>query len=409
MLEGIFGVILVFSWVLLGLMLFKIVMFVSLSSRHHTHYKRRHAAELAATPLVSILVPCYNEGKVLDNCVKSLIEQDYPNFEIIIINDGSTDDSLEVARRLAKKHRPIIHVSDKKNGGKASALNRGIERARGEIVVCIDADSMFLKDTVRQLVLSFEDNAVAAVGGNVRVANRGKVLGRQQGLEYITGLTVQRKAFAHLGCMQVISGAIGAFKRDALRGVGGYSTDTIVEDMDLTIELIKNGYKVVYNPRAIAYTEAPENLKDFQKQRYRWTYGNFQVISKHRDALWCRDASRAGFIGIPYCLIFPWVDVLVSISVFAALFRVMVTGDAVTFLLAYLAMAMLQAGIIVYALIMDKEDKRLVMMVIVDTLLYSHLLNYTTLRAGVNFVRKKKTTWNKLERYGKNILPVART
>jgi poly-beta-1,6 N-acetyl-D-glucosamine synthase len=397
----------IFGWILLGLMLAKIIFFVSLSSRHHARHRRHHPSRLAYMPLVSIIVPSYNEGMTLANCIDSLARQTYPDCEVIIVNDGSTDDTLSVARQMTRRHSPLIRVIDKKNGGKATALNSGIARANGEIIICVDADSIFMEDTVEQLVLSFQDPEVAAVGGNVKVANRTKALGRQQALEYITGLTLQRKAFAYLGCMQVISGAIGAFRRDALQAVGGYSSSTIVEDMDTTIELVRRGYKVVYNPLAIAFTEAPEHLGDFLKQRYRWTFGGFQVLAKHRDALWQQQNKRIGYIGLPYFLIFPWFDVLVSALVVAALLRIAVSGSDLYVLFIYMGMCFLQALLITYALATDKEDKKLLFMVFTDTLIYYHLLSFTTLKAGINYLFKKKTSWNKLERYGKNVLPVA--
>ena len=297
---------------------------------------------------------------------------------------------------------------NKKNGGKASALNRGVAKAKGKIVICIDADSMFLNNTVEQLVMSFEDPEVVAVGGNVKVANRKGMLSRQQALEYITGLTLHRRTFAHLGCMQVISGAIGAFRRDKLIEIGGYSSSTIVEDMDVTIELARRGYKVTYNPEAIAFTEAPEGIKDFLKQRYRWTFGGLEVLAKHRGSMWHHNKKNRSLamFGLPYFLIFPWFDVAVSFLMVVTLARVLLTGSDVYLLFVYLAMCLLQAALIAYALIMDKEDKKLVLMAITDVMIYYHLLSFTTVRAGVNFLLKKKATWNKLERYGKNVLPV---
>jgi peptidoglycan-N-acetylglucosamine deacetylase len=406
MVQNFFDGVLLLSWVLLGIVLLKIVFFVSLSSRHHTRHRWIHPRQLAHLPLTSVIVPCFNEGKTLDNCIRSLLNQTYDNYEIIIVNDGSTDNTLSIARQLARDNQPRIRIINKSNGGKASALNRGLARSRGDIIVCIDADSMFLHNTLQQLVLSFQIPDVAAVGGNVKVANSSKLLGRQQSLEYITGLTLQRQAFAYLGCMQVISGAIGAFRRSALVAIGGYSHDTIVEDMDTTIELAKRGYKIAYNPQAIAYTEAPENLRDFLKQRYRWTYGSFQVLDKHKGTLWRRQFRRIGFIGMPYFLIAPWLDVFVSFLYFATLLRAITAQSSTEFILVVILMCSLQASLITYVLIADKEDKKLMAHVIFDSLFYYHLISYTTLKAGINYLRRKEVKWNKLERYGKNILAV---
>lgn len=403
--ELLSGVLLA-SWFLLGVMLVFVIFFVTFSSRYHSRHKHLHPRKLVHTPFISIIVPSYNESKTLANCIHSLVNQTYENYEIIIVNDGSTDTTRLIAGRLAKKHRPLIRVINKRNGGKASALNRGVARAKGDIIICIDADSMFLENTVEQLVLSFHNPDVAAVGGNVKVANRKSFLSKQQSLEYITGLTLQRKAFAQVGCMQVISGAIGAFRKEALLAIGGYSTSTIVEDMDLTIELGRRGYKVIYNPWAIAYTEAPESLDAFLKQRFRWTYGSFQVIAKHRDVLWARGTNRMGFIGMPYFLVVPWLQVLTSMVFITSLVGVMLTEGGDEFLTIILFTSALQTSLIAYALIMDKEEKKLIVRALVDCFVYYHLISFTTLRAGIHFMRKKQTGWNKLERYGKNVVPL---
>jgi cellulose synthase/poly-beta-1,6-N-acetylglucosamine synthase-like glycosyltransferase len=202
--------------------------------------------------------------------------------------------------------------------------------------------------------------------------------------------------------MQVISGAVGAFRKDVLLKIGGYSKDTIVEDMDVTIELAKRGHKVIYNPHAIAYTEAPESVRDFLKQRYRWTYGGFQVIAKHRDELFRRH--RLGTIGLPYFAIFPWFDVVVSCILLSAIARAVLLRDPLGLVLFYLVMCGLQMVLTLFALIVDKEDKRLVRLVALDSLFYTHLISYTTVRAGINYLLRRKTTWNKLQRQGKNVL-----
>lgn len=402
---GLFTFVSWISWVILVFVVAKVLFFTGLSVKHHARHKRLHPRALAYTPFVSIIVPSYNEGMTLNNCIESLVAQTYPNYEIVIVNDGSTDNTLQVARRLARQYKPLIRIVTKQNGGKATALNRGIARSRGEIIVCIDADSIFLPNTVEQLVLSFHDKDVAAVGGNVKVANSKKLLNRQQSLEYITGLTLQRKAFAHLGCMQVISGAIGAFRREAILSIGGYSTTTIVEDMDVTIELARQHYKVVYNPSAIAYTETPETMEAFMKQRHRWIYGGFQVLAKHKSMLWKRNTNFMGFIGMPYFLISPWLDVGITILFVLSLARAIAVDDFAGFLIMLTVMFVLQTSLIMYALVADKEDKRLIALALVYSFFYYHLLSYAMLKAGLHYLRGHNATWNKLERYGKNVLP----
>lgn len=394
------------SVVLLVMVLARVGIFITFSLLHHHRHRRHHPKELSNNPLVSILIPAYNEGLTLENCVVSLFQQDYTNYEIIIINDGSTDDTEKIAWKLHDRYEHYkIRVYSQPNGGKASALNLGIAKAKGQIIISMDADSMFLPDAIRQLVLSFHDPEVAAVGGNVRVANGGKLLPMHQAIEYITGLAIQRCAFAYMGCMQVISGAIGAFRTDALREVGGYSKDTIVEDMDITVTLARKGYRVIYNRHAIAYTEAPESLRAFMKQRYRWVYGGFQVAAKHRDLFMKRHYRRMGTVGIPYFMIFPWVDVVVSAILLYGYGAVIAGGNPQGLIEFYLALTTLQISLMLYALVIDKQSKWLSLLAFIYGLFYSFVISYVTVKAGVNYLRGRGPSWNKLQRYGKNSLP----
>lgn len=378
-----------------------------LSTKHYRKIKNGNKQLGSYKPFVTIIVPCFNEELTLENCVTSLLKQSYKMKEIIIVNDGSTDKTRSVAGKIAKRNPDVVRVFSKENGGKASALNYGLAKAAGEIVVCIDADSVFLKDTVRQLVLSFRERGVVAVGGNVRVANRRKLLTKLQAVEYITGLNLQRRAFAYLNCMQVISGAIGAFRKDKLVDIGGYSRDSIVEDMDVTVSLARTEGKVVYNSRAIAYTEAPENIRDFIKQRYRWTFGGLEVLRKHRDLIFNPKYKSLGLIGVPYFMIFPWVDVLVSFLFFQAVIRAFMLGNFTELFLFYPVMAAIQGILIYYSISLDGESKKLIFMAGLDSLWYNHIISFVTLKAGLNFVWGKKTAWNKIERVGANVIRLA--
>lgn len=395
------------SIVLLVVLLSKLVAFVVLSRRLRRQRRRLYPTNRSIHPLVSVIVPCYNEDMVVVNCVSSLLAQTYDRLEIILVDDGSTDDTAALVVEQAACHERI-RAYTKENGGKADALNYGIERSNGDIIVCMDADSSFRTDTVEHLVRSFEDPTVGAVGGNVRVANRTRMLAKHQTAEYISGLTIQRSAFAYLGCMQVISGAIGAFRRDALVASGGYSSDTIVEDMDVTVTLAKHGYRVTYNPQAIAYTEAPENVKDFFKQRYRWAFGTLEVVYKHRNMMANREYGRMGMVGMPYCMVFPWVDVMVSALLIVAVVRVSISGDGYALLAFYLVLTTIQASVLFYALTLDGEDRRLTFMAVVEHFFYSHVINLATVRAGFNYRMGRSAKWNKLTRLGKNVRTEAR-
>jgi peptidoglycan-N-acetylglucosamine deacetylase len=399
----------VLAVVLLALLATRIIVFVTFSYRQHQRHKQAVFPLPDEKPLVSIIVPCYNEEMVVSNCVLSLQRQNYVNIEVLLVDDGSTDLTADICEQMSGAYANVKALS-KPNGGKATALNYGIERATGSIVISMDADSMFLPDTIEHLVRSLQEPGVGAVAGNVRVANRNSALGKHQAVEYITGLTIQGKTFAHLGCLQVISGAIGAFDKQALLKAGGYSSDTIVEDMDVTITMARHGYRVAYNQDAIAYTEAPESMRDFLRQRYRWTFGRFQVLAKHRDTVFNHRFGRMGSVGMPYYALFPWFDVLISTLLVIAALRVAVTGNGWPFLAIYAVMSLIQACLIMYALVTDNENKRLAVMAAFESLLYNHLIAFTTLVAGINYMLGKHTVqWNKLRRLGKNTLETRTT
>ncbi len=396
------------TYFLLAVLIFKITVFGTLSAFHFKNSLKKKRLRLGGhkKPFVSIIVPCYNEGKTLENCVNSLMEQSYRRFEVILVDDGSTDDTLDICHKLATRLNKRVFYFTKPNGGKASALNYGICRSDGEIVVCIDADSVFAKTTLNELVKSFVRNPdLGAVGGNVKVANRGKLFNKHQAIEYITGLNVQRRAFAYLGCMQVISGAIGAFNRAKLSTIGGYSSDTIVEDMDVTISMIKAGYSVEYNSKAVAYTEAPENLKDFIRQRYRWAFGGFQIMRKHRNMVFKKKYGLMGFVGLPYVLISPWIDALTTLLFFVALLRIAFFGADQWVLIFFPAMLLIQMMTLGYSLFLDRENKKLLLLFGIESLWYYHFINIIAMVAAYNFFKGKTGSWYKLERLGKNRLP----
>ena len=391
------------SWVMIFGLSTRVVFILWFSSKHHRASKRLLQPRLweREQPLVSIIVPCYNEGPTLANCVHGLMSQTYHHTEIILVDDGSKDNTWNVARQLAGEYDLItLH---KENGGKASALRYGIDRCTGSIVVCIDADSIFVPDTVEQLMRSLEDPNVTAVGGNVRVANRSGVLTACQALDYIIGLNSNGRAYSQLGCMQVIPGAIGAFRKDAYYAVGGHSHDTLVEDMDLTIAFAQHGYRVIFNPHALAYTEAPVTLKDFLNQRYRWTYGGMQVLGKYKRSMFLH-WNPMGMIGMPMHMISPWINIIVSMlllnSVVAAIFE-----HKVSSLVIFLgAMYLLQFVTLTYMLTIDRETKRFLFMTGVETIFYIHLLNFVTVRSGINYIFHRQAKWDKIPRLGTNQL-----
>jgi poly-beta-1,6-N-acetyl-D-glucosamine synthase len=238
------------------------------------------------SPFVSVLVPAYNEGAVIQGSIRSLMTLDYPAYEVIVIDDGSSDDTYRKALAFEGEHGPCeVRVIHQLNAGKAEALNTGIHAARGPLVLCMDGDSALEPCTLRKAVRHFSDPNVGAVAGSVKVVNRSNTLTALQALEYIEGLNMVRQAQAFFRVVNIIPGPIGVFRRDALLAIGGYESDTFAEDCDTTLRLLIEGWQIKYEPKSIAYTEAPEKLLDLLKQRYRWTRGILQALRKHRRIL----------------------------------------------------------------------------------------------------------------------------
>jgi cellulose synthase/poly-beta-1,6-N-acetylglucosamine synthase-like glycosyltransferase/peptidoglycan/xylan/chitin deacetylase (PgdA/CDA1 family) len=272
---------------------------------------------------VSIIVPGYNEELTAPKTVENLLRIDYPDFEIVFVDDGSKDNTFKNIS-LKYGNNSKVKVFTKPNGGKASALNYGIGFASGDILVCIDADTVLKPDAVSLMIPFFSDPLVAAVAGNVKVGNRKNLLTRWQSIEYITSQNFDRRAFDGLNAIMVVPGAIGAFRRDAVQKAGMFTTDTLAEDCDLTLRLLRSGYRVRTCNEALAYTEVPETLNMLVKQRSRWTFGIMQSFWKHHDKLFVRKTSNLGWVVLPNMLLFqlilPVLSPLVDITLLVSLF-----------------------------------------------------------------------------------------
>ena len=235
-------------------------------------------------PPVSIIVPAYNEGKLLYNTVQSLLQLDYPKFEIIVVDDGSKDNTRLVAQSLVGDYgHAQIKLVEKPNGGKSTALNAGIQVSAYDFVLCVDGDSQLSGNTLKEAIRHFKEPEIGAVAGNVKVDNRYNIWTTLQALEYVEGLNMARSAQSLFRLVNIIPGPLGLFRKEAILDAGWYSSDTFAEDCDITLKIIREGWRVEYEPRAQSFTEAPDKLTDLLKQRYRWTRGIIQAIRKHRD------------------------------------------------------------------------------------------------------------------------------
>jgi len=271
-------------------------------------------------PLISLIVPAYNEEKTIKNTLQSLIELDYPKYEIIVIDDGSTDKTLHEATKFPSSTVKVIH---QQNQGKANALNNGIKNSKGEIIVTVDADTTLKKDSLKKISARFaKNNQIGAVAGNVKVIPEKSLLNIIQGTEYTIGINLLRKAQSMLGCVMIVPGPIAALKKEAITKVGLFSDDTFAEDFDITMKILKQGYKVEYEDKAISYTDAPKNIEDFMKQRRRWYRGMLQVLDKHRNLYLSKKHGLFGMFGVPNL----WFDTISPILNTALILVAIITG-----------------------------------------------------------------------------------
>ncbi len=356
-----------------------------------------HFPDDKATPLVSILVPAYNEQGVISRTLSSLTNLKYENREIIVIDDGSSDLTRFVAKGYEKKG---VKVVTKPNGGKASALNYGLLFARGDIVITIDADSMVTRDAVNKIVQAMEsDPRNVAVAGNIKVLNSKSIITKIQELEYIMAINTIRRAFALFGAVMVIPGAFGAFKKKAVVEVGGYDTDTMTEDFDITIKLLKTRGAVSSSSTAHSYTEVPSSWKSLYKQRVRWGTGTFQTILKHRDIL---GNSRYGALHsfVFPIMLFSLFNPLASFIALGAGILLALTGGLLLFARMIFIFLLIQLFVSLVALSIDNESKGLAAYSPFFVFIYKQFIDFVTLVSIIKALTGKGKNWHKLDRAG---------
>jgi cellulose synthase/poly-beta-1,6-N-acetylglucosamine synthase-like glycosyltransferase/peptidoglycan/xylan/chitin deacetylase (PgdA/CDA1 family) len=274
--------------------------------------RRRKVPQGDYAPAVAVLIPAYNEETVIVRTIRSVLNSDYANLRVIVVDDGSTDATFEVAREAyrAEIAKGKLTVLTKPNAGKAEALNFGLQFVDEEIYVGIDADTVIANDAVSRLVCHFADERVGAVAGNAKVGNRVNLWTRWQALEYITSQNFERRALDLFDVVTVVPGAIGAWRTNAVHAGGNYPINTVAEDADLTMSLIQQGYKVIYEDKALAFTEAPINARGLMRQRFRWSFGTLQAVFKHKHAFLTNRAM--GLFALPNIVIFQILLPLVS-------------------------------------------------------------------------------------------------
>jgi cellulose synthase/poly-beta-1,6-N-acetylglucosamine synthase-like glycosyltransferase/spore germination protein YaaH/peptidoglycan/xylan/chitin deacetylase (PgdA/CDA1 family) len=389
-----------------------LLMFIMAFIKKYKDYKRPPTYNLENTntfPKVSIIVPAYNEEINAIKTIDNLLLQDYPNFDIVFVDDGSMDKTyqmiLDTFGSISK-----VSVNTKTNGGKASALNFGINLTQNDFVVCIDADTQLKTDALTQLMKCFalatkNNQEIGAVAGNVKVGNENTMLAKWQSIEYTTAQNFDRRAFDLINGITVVPGAIGAFRKEAIKKAGGFTSDTLAEDCDVTIRIIRMGYKVVNCVAAVAITEAPETLKEFMKQRFRWSYGVMQAFFKNKDACFNPKYKGLGMVALPNILIFqillpifaPLADLVLIISL---IWNHNNPYSLLKIGIYYIVFMFVDVLVSIVAFVFEKEKLSKLFWLIPQRFVYRQLMYVILFRAIKKAIKGESQGWGVLRRTG---------
>ncbi len=350
---------------------------------------------------VSIIVPCYNEEVNIVKTIDHLLNLSYQNIEITVVDDGSTDKTLD---NLISNFRTKLNVKifSKVNEGKAEAINYGIKHSSGNLLFCIDADTVISNDAIEKMLVYFEDDKVAAVAGNVKVGNKVNLLTNWQSIEYITSQNFDRMAFDVLNGIMVVPGAIGMFRKKHVLEVGLFSTDTLAEDCDLTMKLLANGYKVKTCNQAMAYTEAPDRISSFVKQRRRWSYGIIQSFWKHRKLLFNFGKPNMGWVVLPNILIFQMILPLFNPLVDIILILSLLFGKTMIVLFLYLIYMIVDMLLATFAFAFEGEsiNYKVLAMMIPQRIIYRQLFFYILFISYIKIIKGELQHWGIIKRTG---------
>src|SRR5581483_7488652 len=384
--------------------------------------RRRRTPDIGEyEPRVAVLIPAYNEEKVIVRTVRSVMNSTYKNLRIVVIDDGSKDRTYNVVREAYPEEiaSGLLTVLTKPNAGKAEALNFGLKQLEEEIYVGIDADTVIAPDAVARLVCHFANPRIGAVAGNAKVGNRVNLWTRWQALEYITSQNFERRALDLFDVVTVVPGAIGAWRTAAVKSGGAYHPDTVAEDADLTMNLLEQGYAVIYEDQALAFTEAPINANGLARQRFRWSFGILQALYKHKAAI--RNRRAMGLFALPNILIFqillPLVSPLIDLMFVAGVIHYFIdkhfhpettsSADLVKLLVFFGAFLVIDFAASALAFMLErrhpasKGDAWLLFHIWIQRFTYRQLFSWVLLKTVKRAIDGKPFNWDKLERTAK--------
>jgi cellulose synthase/poly-beta-1,6-N-acetylglucosamine synthase-like glycosyltransferase/peptidoglycan/xylan/chitin deacetylase (PgdA/CDA1 family) len=383
--------------------------------------KRKDFSTPEYLPRVAVLIPAYNEEKVIARTIRSVLMSNYKNIRIIVIDDGSKDETYNIATETYAKEIADgrVTVLTKPNGGKAEALNFALVQTEEDIYVGIDADGVIAHDAISRMVPHFANPHIGAVAGNAKVGNRVNLWTRWQALEYITSQNFERRALDLFDVVMVVPGAIGAWRTAAVKAGGAYHPDTVAEDADLTMNLLEQGYAVIYEDQALAFTEAPINAQGLARQRFRWSFGILQAIYKHKAAI--RNRRAMGLFALPNILIFqillPLVSPLIDLMFVAGVIHYFIDkhfhpettspADLLKLLTFFLAFLLIDFAASALAFLLERKhpaskgDAWLLVHIWVQRFTYRQLFSWVLVRTVKRAIDGKPFSWDKLERTAK--------
>ncbi|NPD45337.1 MULTISPECIES: glycosyltransferase [unclassified Lentimicrobium] len=411
-------------------------------------------------PSISIIAPAFNEEKSIIENIRSLLSIYYPQINVIIVNDGSTDDSLSKAiehyglikvemaieyevksskirgiyRSIHSEYANLILV-DKENGGKADALNAGINVSRSDLFVAVDVDSIIEPDAVLRLVKPFLEEErgrkVISSGGVIRVANNCEIkdgritkvrfpkalLVKFQVLEYFRAFTLGRMAWSKVDGLLIISGAFGMFDRNIVVAVGGYDRTTVGEDLEIVVRMrkymrneLKMKYKVAFIPDPLCWTEVPSSFKILSRQRNRWTRGAIDTILKHKDMMFNPRYGRIGMVSFPYWVLFEWLAPIVEVIGVVYFIILIILGDVNSssylllslFVLSF-AFAFSMLGVLFEAIMFNKYKGygyllQVIFFALIEVIVFHPLNVYFAIRGNFSFFIKNNQKWGEMTR-----------
>lgn len=429
--------------------------------RKNSHVNYKEIMSSSISPTISIIAPAYNESLNIIENVRSLLSNHYVNYDVIIVNDGSKDDSLEklievynlvkvdylineqietkpLRKGIYKSTNPAFEkliVVDKENGGKSDALNTGLNISKSEYVACIDVDCLLLEDSLQKMIkpfLEITDRKVIAAGGVIRISNScivkegmlhninfpKKLIEQGQILEYIRAFLLGRMAWSRLNGLLVISGAFGLFDKKIAIEVGGYDRNTVGEDMELVVRMRgymeeqNKKYKVAYIPDPLCWTEAPDNYKIFISQRNRWTRGTIETLKKHRKMAFNPKYNILGMLSYPYWFFFERMAPLIEF-VGLIYFLVLIITDKIHWdyafgfiILAYLFTVFFSLmAIITEELTYNQYKKKgtgihLIIIALLEPFVIHPFILYAAIRGNIDYYFNKKKKWGEMTRKG---------